>query len=1499
MKKLILCYLLVMFCFLQTALAQPATYSVPFSIGRNNCGLSGGTDSVYFFNYANSILSNSTAPKGCKPILKPKPFSIFNASVSYNPKDQNMYYVWTDYGIPSPYRSYIWRWNPLTCPTAAGGLDTLMSFRFDIGGITFDANGFAWQIEFSGTKPYKAFLRQLDFTTGMINGADTLDLIGNMSGLGNTLYTVGNGDITLTPSGQMYFVFDNKLYTPDYGSYNNPTHHLKATFIDTIKPPAGSTAMVGLAFADGDLLASYSPNCTYKKINPVTGDTASITYNYVSGKGVKSTDMSQINSGVGASKKLISLTPTGVLKQYDVVYEVYVRNYGNVPITNVQVTDNLAQVNGAGNLSNVSAVFVSNPAGLTINPAYNGNSNLNLLAAGQTLPNYPMANNNLTIRISCRISNVQPGVVYYNSAIATANGFNNNALRDSSTNGSNPDLNQNDRPDDYGEGQPTPFLVALTATTPPCTVMSQVLYNQNFGSGTGLSAVFPAGITASTQYIGATVAPVPVRKFTLSNNAQNGDLNNWISLTDHTGGANGRMMLVNADAPSSIMYADTMPVSCPGQQYSVSLYAAFIGNTNYENICNGLGGFKYPKLLIRIRDLTTGLVITQITTNDIILTSWQQLGMKWVMPSGYSNVILEIVNAGPGGCGNDVALDDIMYGMCDPLPTVSVNPGSGCIGTPITFISSLSDTSVIPGPKDYQWQVASALAGPYTNIPSATGSSYTIASIAAADTGKFYRLIVAAQGNILVPTCSFTSAGVKLSGTSGSVAATSATKNKNNICPGIPVLLSLTGGSLGSGATWRWYSNSCGGTFLGSGTSITVTPAVTTTYYVRAEGACNFTGCQSVTVFISCDIDKDKDGIPDYVESYMPVALQDADMDGITNTFDTDYPGFIDINNDYVNDNFQADGDSDNDGIPNYLDTSFPGRVDANGDGVDDRFDMDLDGIVNMFDLDSDNDGIPDVVEANGVDTDGNGKIDNYADTDGDGLAQSVDGNNSGPYNSGSGLGIPDPDNDGKPSAIDRDSDNDGIPDVVEALGTDTNNDGIIDGFIDGNGDGLSDNVINATALLKTGPDTDGDGRADSYPFKNFDNDKRANPYDVDSDMDGIVDVIEAGFPDTNYDGFVDGPISADGWNTALHGGSGLNLRNTDGRGQPDYLDIDADDDGIPDNVEGMTTAGYMFPAYLDTDGDGLDNAYDNSVAFGGRGVFLSDKDLDGIPDYRDLDSDADGQPDIIEGNDFNRNGSGADDNTTLTLLDTDGDGLDNRFDSLNSVTNVRGTSYNMGNGGSTSGDATPGTRSPVQMRVAGQTDRDWRFVGIVLTFKLVRFTGLLSNDITTIKFDLITSALINRVEVERSINQVEYETVSVTDDVAVNEEKSFVIKDNISQLPAGRVFYRLKVIAEDGQWLHSKVIVVNKLDENHISKAYPNPASDKLTLQLYSARAEVATISIINNQGQVVLTSHANLVKGDNMLTIYELDKLSQGTYNLKIIRPGLKENFQLMLRR
>ena len=84
-----------------------------------------------------------------------------------------------------------------------------------------------------------------------------------------------------------------------------------------------------------------------------------------------------------------------------------------------------------------------------------------------------------------------------------------------------------------------------------------------------------------------------------------------------------------------------------------------------------------------------------------------------------------------------------------------------------------------------------------------------------------------------------------------STVATGVTSSANNICPGDAVNLIVNGGSLGAGATWEWYQGSCGGIYLGSGSTLTINPTSTNTYYARAEGNCNTTACESVTVNVN------------------------------------------------------------------------------------------------------------------------------------------------------------------------------------------------------------------------------------------------------------------------------------------------------------------------------------------------------------------------------------------------------------------------------------------------------------------------------------------------------------------------------------------------------------------------------------------------------------------------------------------------------------------------
>jgi len=416
------------------------------------------------------------------------------------------------------------------------------------------------------------------------------------------------------------------------------------------------------------------------------------------------------------------------------------------------------------------------------------------------------------------------------------------------------------------------------------------------------------------------------------------------------------------------------------------------------------------------------------------------------------------------------------------------------------------------------------------------------------------------------------------------------------------------------------------------------------------------------------DDDFDGDGIPDHQPDHLDL---DADNDGIPDA--DEGPG----------DNADADGD----GIDDYYDVDVTNGVDVNNDGVDDAIvaeDFDGDGIPDYLDLDSDNDGLTDAIEAGGTDADGDGIVDGFVDADDDGLDDAT---------AAAPLAQPDTDGDNTPNHLDVDSDNDGITDANEAGGTDADGDGEIDGFTDANNDGLDD--ATATTPLPV-TDTDGDNQPDHL--------------ELDSDNDGLTDVIESGGGDTDGDGMVDGFTDAD--NDGLHDGSAgtegpdfdsdgtpneqdvdsdgdgipdaIEAANgpvdSDGDGQYDHLDLDSDNDGLPDSIEGGATG-------IDSDGDGIDDAFDVDAITGGvdangDGVEDSatavDNDGDSLPDYLDLDSDNDGLTDANEagGTDADGDGivdgftdvnsDGLDDNTATTPLpvdDSDGDGIDDYLD--------------------------------------------------------------------------------------------------------------------------------------------------------------------------------------------------------------------------------------------
>ena len=835
-------------CF--TTNAQPpadsATHSWPISIGRP-CGGNSSTWSAHVFKY-NGITRTLTDFENCIPSLLGPGFSIYSAGISFNPADHMLYYYRYTGGD-----TYVWRWTPGSgCPPK-----TAVFQKYDnkmILGFAFDPDGLCYQLIFTGSGPYGIALRTVDFGSGTFGPAKTINLPGGVN------INSQNGDLTLSPDGKMLMVWDNKYLSVNYQDYASP-NPLNATLISTLT----GSQIIGLNFAEGKLIAADGNN-KYWELNILSGAKTAINQTPC----YQSNDLTEIISGIGIAKKLSSAIPTGVPGQYNLSYDIFVKNYGGWPISNVQVVDILrgngitTPFTGANNPTNITATLIDNPAGVVLNPTYNGFTDSNMLAPNQVLPNVPVANNHFTIRLSFRVSNIQIGKVYNNNAKVKGNGYANWPLRDISTNGDNPDLNNNAKPNDPGENQPTPFVVLTTAEMPPCDALNKIIYKQEFGTGTGMATAIPAATgsagTAATDYTGSTTNPLDVEEYALTNNANNGNTTRWISRTDYTGNANGRMMVVNADVKANKIYSDKINISCGNLKYSLFAFVSNIPNSTYNTFCDAFGGTVKPKLTFTVKDAVSGLIITTLTTPEITSSNWTQYGMKFVMPAmvnglPISQIIVEITNAAAGGCGNDLAIDDIQFGLCDPTPTVSVNNTAGCTNGITTFSAALNDTTVISGPLDYQWQVSSDSIT-WSNISGATAVNFTINPLQPTDIGKYYRVIVAAAGNVNNVNCRYISNGFRLLAKTSSIAPTGIDASPaQTTCPGNAVNLTVQGGSLGTNAVWRWYRNSCGDTLIGTGNMISVLPTQTTTYYVRAEGDCNTTACAQVTInLIPCVI---------------------------------------------------------------------------------------------------------------------------------------------------------------------------------------------------------------------------------------------------------------------------------------------------------------------------------------------------------------------------------------------------------------------------------------------------------------------------------------------------------------------------------------------------------------------------------------------------------------------------------------------------------------------
>ena len=475
-------------------------------------------------------------------------------------------------------------------------------------------------------------------------------------------------------------------------------------------------------------------------------------------------------------------------------------------------------------------------------------------------------------------------------------------------------------------------------------------------------------------------------------------------------------------------------------------------------------------------------------------------------------------------------------------------------------------------------------------------------------------------------------------------------------------------------------------------------------------------------VFDYLDLDSDNDGIFDIAESGL--ANNDSDSDGQTNGVvgvnGLDNDATIESSDNYTDVNGLAhDGtnflltDIDNDTAADGSDAS-PLGIDLDyRDNSDDTcnanissiLDTDSDGVADLCDLDDDNDGILDANETclsftsvgttsanpNGISASGSGAGGLYAQ------GHLYGNNDDGSYSvtitktaTGVTAGTTVENFNGFGSPTTSTGHGPGVNITIKLGSTELYNNTMTN-YVNtyGNHGSASfsdiaptDDPVLSFTFIKTSNDNNPDLRWDGFDYlsctDDTDNDGVDNHLDLDSDNDGIPDNIEAqttqGYVAPNADDAAT-YLSNNGVNSAYLGG--LTPVNTDGTDNPDYLDLDSDNDGIFDIAEsGLAnndsdndgqTNGTVGGNGLDNDAtiESSDNYTDvNGLAHDGTDFFLIDTDNDtsnngsdasplGIDlDYRD------NSDDTCNANISNNLDTDGDGVTDLCDLDNDNDGI-------------------------------------------------------------------------------------------------------------------------------------------------------------------------------------------------------------------------------------------------
>lgn len=155
--------------------------------------------------------------------------------------------------------------------------------------------------------------------------------------------------------------------------------------------------------------------------------------------------------------------------------------------------------------------------------------------------------------------------------------------------------------------------------------------------------------------------------------------------------------------------------------------------------------------------------------------------------------------------------------------------------------------------------------------------------------------------------------------------------------------------------------------------------------------------------------------------------------------------------------------------------------------------------------------------------------------------------------------------------------------------------------------------------------------------------------------------------------------------------------------------------------------------------------------------------------------------------------------------------------------------------------------------------------------------------------------------EVERSDNGYSYHSIGSTPAAGMSDSPLAYQMTDASPLRNQRIYYRIKATDLDGHSTLSNVASI-RLDDALYTAVYPNPVTDKATLQLSLPTQQPVSVRLLDMTGRIVFTDlqQHTLMAGTHLVQLADqITALNNGLYILQVVTPATTENHRIWINR